>query len=295
MRYNNSRRALWLTLVAMSLLGAACPTLAVEAPQLTVVEGGGSRAGELKDGVQLGQGVLFSQGEHTGFQVWSDVQGVGVDPARYTLTGGQNGANTLKVRLEGGGWSVALAGGKGVVLTTTDNRVSFNVVVDGNQQVAADQYPFVLSAAALSVPPGGGAAEASAPDVRTLSIGVAQALALTHTLTEAQSAFSGGLQDGQKMAAGAVRAQDGSTQTFAVRWTPGSGDITGDRNVVHGKGNAGTSVAVRMAFAGMQAQTDGWYTAPPATELTYTVQADGAQTVPAGTYTLSAQAAVWVE
>lgn len=297
MRYNNgnNKRALWLPLVVMSLLSAACGALAAAPPQLTVLEMGQPRAGALKDGVQLGQGVVVSQEGHSGFQVWSDVQATGADTTRYILTGSQNGTNTLRVRLENNNWSAAPAGGKGIVTTVTDTTATFRVVADGNQQVVADQYPLVLSAAVLSTPAGGGAAEVSAPDTRTLSININAALALTHTLTQAQSAFSGTLQDNRLMATGTVKAQDSSTWPFAVRWAPVSGDITGNRNVVHSKDNASNRVAVRLEFAGAQAQTDGWYTAPAATELNYTVRADGAQTVPAGTYTLTLEASVWVE
>lgn len=105
-------------------------------------------AGTVKDGASIGHGILVSREAHTGFRLWSGTGASLSQPGHYVLTGKQSGAHQLRIRLVPRGLStVDKPGSADVLLDTGDDRIVFDVLVDGDQKVAADRYMLGLRAA----------------------------------------------------------------------------------------------------------------------------------------------------
>lgn len=133
------------------LIGGVMPVIAhsSEAPQVLLKVNTGLLAGNLKDGSRIGQGTFISQNIHKGFQLWSQ-QSVGeVSQARYLLTGKQNPTNIIRVRLETnqGDAGVELPGVKGLFFPVQEEKLTFDIVADGNQLIKADRYAFNIDVA----------------------------------------------------------------------------------------------------------------------------------------------------
>lgn len=105
----------------------------------------------LRDGTVIGRGRMFFQAAHSGYLVWLNAQKSAPAPGRYVLTGKRNSAHQLRIRLAGEGWSGESKDRGGIVSTTSATRASFQIVIDGNQQAAADEY--VITANALAIVP----------------------------------------------------------------------------------------------------------------------------------------------
>jgi len=103
----------------------------------------------LRDGTVIGHGWLAFQEVHTGYQVWLDASRSSAAPGRYVLVGKRNSAHQLRIRLAGEGWESENEGEGGIVSATTDERTRFDIVIDGHQDVAADEYVITASAAAI--------------------------------------------------------------------------------------------------------------------------------------------------
>lgn len=133
----------------MAGLLAGGPARAASAPELAFRATAGPLSAQLPDGYTLGKGRIVHREAHTGFKVWSERPLSGQQPGHFVLAGRQDPSRTLRVRLELKAAQPDTDGGKGLVIRTGDDTVFFSVVVDGNQKVAADQYPVALKAAVL--------------------------------------------------------------------------------------------------------------------------------------------------
>lgn len=122
-------------------------SVAAEVPQLNLQLVQGVRAGLIADGTRLMRGRLAIQAPHDGFRVWMEAMTSGSQSNRYVLTGRQHSGHILHVRLEREGWQSDGPGGKGIALLTSEATAEFDMVADGDQQVAADSYGFDLLAA----------------------------------------------------------------------------------------------------------------------------------------------------
>lgn len=103
----------------------------------------------LRDGVVIGQGQITFEGEHAGYQVWLDAPKSSSIPGRYVLLGKRNSAHHLRVRLDGESWSGENKDNGGIINATTGERAHFDIVIDGNQHVAADEYAIAANVAAI--------------------------------------------------------------------------------------------------------------------------------------------------
>lgn len=135
-------------LLAALLAGGAAQ--AAEAPKLDFRATAGPLSGQLPDGFTLGKGRIVHRDAHTGFRVWSERPLSGQQPGHFVLEGRQNPQHQLRVRLEHKDAQPDAEGEKGMTIRTGDETAFFSVVVDGNQKVAADQYPIALKVAALA-------------------------------------------------------------------------------------------------------------------------------------------------
>jgi hypothetical protein len=120
------------------------------APELDFRTTAGPLSAKLPDGYTLGKGRIVHRDTHTGFKVWSERPLSGQQPGHFVLEGRQDPSHKLRVRLEQKEAQPDTEGGKGIIIRTGNDTVLFSVVVDGNQKVAADQYPVALKAATLA-------------------------------------------------------------------------------------------------------------------------------------------------
>ncbi|MCE1613388.1 AfaD family invasin [Enterobacter ludwigii] len=94
---------------------------------------------QLYDGQIIGSGQIVSPGEHRGFQVWLTAEKNNGAAARYILRGNNN-AHRMFVRLERPEAIPDDIGKQGIIIYTEATNVDFNIVVDGDQNVAVDRY-----------------------------------------------------------------------------------------------------------------------------------------------------------
>lgn len=124
--------------------------MADDAPRLLLQMKRGLLADTVKDGMRLGKVTLVSHETHTGFRLWADAQTVSPQAGHYVLSGKQNGAHQLRIRLVPQNLAVAdKPGSAETVLNTADDRIAFEVLTDGDQTVAADSYVLNVSGALL--------------------------------------------------------------------------------------------------------------------------------------------------
>ncbi|OSN03522.1 AfaD family invasin [Lonsdalea iberica] len=126
------------------------PVQADETPRLALRMKHDLQAHVVKDGMRLGQGTLVSHEAHAGFRLWSEVQSSSFLTGHYVLSGKQDGEHKLRIRLvprdliaEGNPASSEM------VLNTRDDRVTFDILADGEQRVEADRYRLDISGTVL--------------------------------------------------------------------------------------------------------------------------------------------------
>lgn len=125
-------------ILAVLTTGPAC---ANNTPRLALQMKHGLQAHVVKDGMRLGQGILVSHGAHAGFQLWSETQTSSLPAGHYVLSGKQDGAHKLRILLVPRGIvPEENLGSMKMVLNTTGDRVTFDVLADGEQRVEADRY-----------------------------------------------------------------------------------------------------------------------------------------------------------
>ena len=110
----------------------------------------GLQAGAVKDGTKLGRGTLVSYGSHTGFQLWSEQAVSTPQPGRYVLTGNQNPSHQVRVRLVPQQLTVSeTADTPKITVNTSEDKVVFDILVDGDQSVRADIYLMTINSTLL--------------------------------------------------------------------------------------------------------------------------------------------------
>lgn len=171
------------------------------------------RAGEINDGVRITQGHIFTQSNHAGFRVWSNALKSGSQTNHYTLYGMNNRDNQIRVKLEGEGAHSETE--NGIQIETENTSASFNLVIDGRQQVIPDRYVMQVSGATL----GDNVGDISATESRTVEIMAAAPLYVKHTLISASSSFSPDMKAGTLLAKGEVSSNDRSPNMFAVQFS----------------------------------------------------------------------------
>lgn len=139
----------WMVVAMVAGLLYVPLTRATDAPQLILQAPDTQLMGKIHDGTLITRGRVVYQGDHVGFQVWSESLKSGRYPNYYLLTGEQSSQHILRVRIEKDGWQPDDMGGKGIVIHTGENTTVFNVVVDGEQTVMADHYLVELKIMAL--------------------------------------------------------------------------------------------------------------------------------------------------
>ncbi|TBN97381.1 adhesin [Salmonella enterica subsp. salamae serovar 13,22:z:-] len=107
-------------------------------------------SGSLRDGMRVATGSVVCRENHTGFQIKMNALPVDNSPGHYIVQGRRDKRHEMRVRLGGDGWSVSVAEGQeGVSRPGNGELVIFDVVVDGNQHVAPDEYVYSVSGKCL--------------------------------------------------------------------------------------------------------------------------------------------------
>lgn len=144
-----SRRVVCLMMGTL-LATTTCHTMAGDAPLMLLQMKRGLQADNIKDGMRLGRGILVTHEIHAGFRLWSDAQNASSQPGHYVLSGKQNNAHQLHIRLVPQNIEATdKSGSTEIVLNTGANRMIFYVLADGDQEVAADIYALNVSEALL--------------------------------------------------------------------------------------------------------------------------------------------------
>ncbi|HAO7354462.1 TPA: adhesin [Escherichia coli] len=112
-----------------------------QAAELHLESRGGSGT-QLRNGAKLATGRIICREAHTGFHVWMNERQVDGRAERYVVQS-KDGRHELRVRTGGDGWSpVKGEGGKGVSRPGQEEQVFFDVMADGNQEIAPGEYRF---------------------------------------------------------------------------------------------------------------------------------------------------------
>jgi Enterobacteria AfaD invasin protein len=136
---------IWLAVYGAWLSSAQ----AADAPQFYLQINSGLLSGHINGDRRIGQGRISYDGDHLGFQVWSEAIKSGTQPNSYVLAGQNNSNNKLRVRIEQTDWVPDKEGGKGIILRYGGNSATIDVVIDGEQTVVADYYSLALKGAVL--------------------------------------------------------------------------------------------------------------------------------------------------
>lgn len=146
-----NRKTMYLAAAAL-LAGLVnnVPAVAANSPQLVLQMNQGLQAGAVKDGTKLGRGTLVSYGSHTGFQLWGEQAASTPQPGRYVLTGNQNPSHQVRVRLVPQQLTVSeTADTPKITVNTSEDKVVFDILVDGDQSVRADIYLMTINSTLL--------------------------------------------------------------------------------------------------------------------------------------------------
>ncbi|HAM3921900.1 TPA: adhesin [Escherichia coli] len=100
---------------------------------------------ELQDGERIATGRIICREAHTGFHVWMNAREDERRPGHYLIQGKHDRRHELRVRLDGGGWSVVREGGRGITRPGAGEQLVFDVMADGRQRAGVDEYVFSVS------------------------------------------------------------------------------------------------------------------------------------------------------
>ncbi|EGO1504648.1 AfaD family invasin [Salmonella enterica] len=96
-------------------------------------------------GEKIGSGQITHQGAHVGFQVWLEgVTSGGGAPERYVLRGRNNPGHELRVLIGQDGWIPDSKDGRGIIKQTGEPQASFDIIIDGEQVIEADEYSMTV-------------------------------------------------------------------------------------------------------------------------------------------------------
>lgn len=139
----------WLTGVLMISLILLMSGMVQAAPEVSLTARSQGDT-HLRDGARVAEGRVLVREAHTGMRVWLEAMKSGEDPARYILSGSNRPAHQLRVRLQVRDAEPDRRDRQGLILLTPEPQIRYEVVADGDQKVAADEYGLTVHAAALT-------------------------------------------------------------------------------------------------------------------------------------------------
>lgn len=140
-------------LLTASMLAAALLTphsRAAERPEVSLMMRP-QQDSRLRDGALAGTIQVVYPGAHSGYRVWLEAEKSGPAPERYLLTEKHDRARRVAVRLDGEGWTPDAEAGNGIIRLTQDERVSVDILADGDQQAAAGEYAITVQATIIAI------------------------------------------------------------------------------------------------------------------------------------------------
>lgn len=295
MRENRLSRHMLAGLLLVGL-GWSLPTLALDVPRISIPTVD-KPAGAITDGTLIAQGQIAFLAGDARVAVWSDALKSGGQPNRYVLRGTQNGANTVRVRIDADGGQPDKEGGYGVIINTGSGATAFRVVADGDQTVVADRYQLAVRGATVA-PGAGGVQPTDASDIQVATINVLADLTVNHTLLAVSPHFACDQVNNALLLRGEVSFRDNAAHRAGVRFTPGSADVGTDMFVaaVAGKNDPTHKLKVKLHFPYDAQVSDGWIVSRERkASFDYSVLSDGEQTVPSDSYRVSVDSGLWTD
>lgn len=132
-------------LVSFSLEGVGATLTAEPEVSLTIRMQGNTH---IRDGDPVAEGRIRMLEAHSAVQVWLAAAKSGEAADRYALNGRNYPRHELRVRLQIRSSEPDTRGGQGRILRTAEELIRYNVVADGDQQVAPDEYELTVRATA---------------------------------------------------------------------------------------------------------------------------------------------------
>ena len=146
---NRLMKAVIPVLGAAAMMLSTPPVRAADSPELTLTPRP-QQDNRLRDGAVIGSVRVMYHPPHTGFRVWLEAEKSGTAADRYVLSGKNDARHRLTVRLAGEGWQPdSTESRSGVIRQTADEQVSVDIVADGNQEAAVDEYTITANAMAM--------------------------------------------------------------------------------------------------------------------------------------------------
>ncbi|ENA4257774.1 adhesin [Escherichia coli] len=136
-----NKRNVYIFSVGMMLMVIAVFSQAAE---LNLNSRGDVRS-ELRDGEIIATGRIACREVHDRFHIWVNTREDKRHPGHYLVRGEIDSLNEIRVRLGGKGWVPASTGQGGMERPGGDSHVIFDVLVDGRQHVAPDEYVFSVT------------------------------------------------------------------------------------------------------------------------------------------------------
>ena len=101
-----------------------------------------NKGGNLVDGVRIAKGRIVCRDAHSGFRIWMNARKAG-ERSEYIIKGRTKNQHEIRVRLGGDGWSPSVLKEQyGMARSGTEEGAIFDVLLDGDQYVAPDEYVF---------------------------------------------------------------------------------------------------------------------------------------------------------
>lgn len=95
-------------------------------------------------GEKIGSGQITHRGAHVGFQVWLEGMTSGGGSERYVMRGRNNPSHELRVLIGQDGWIPDSKDGRGIIKQTGEPQASFDIIIDGEQVIEADEYSMTV-------------------------------------------------------------------------------------------------------------------------------------------------------
>lgn len=135
-------------ILAIALCILSLCSHAANVPKIYFIQNDISAVGNVKDGTIVGTGKLSYEGEHVGFHVWIDDKYSSLNNTS-TLYSNRHSSKPLRVRIESPQHASKIVRENGIKIFTHESHTTFQIVLDGNQDVSPGSLSFRLGAAAI--------------------------------------------------------------------------------------------------------------------------------------------------
>lgn len=137
------------TAAFLAILVVASNSALADSPSLQLSPAKVLKAGHIRDGAIVLTGRLTDREKHAGFRIQCEALANTEQLQVCTLHGQRDDSHILRVRLDGRGWQPESPNNDSKVAYATDESMTFRLVADGDQAVAADSWTITIGATAF--------------------------------------------------------------------------------------------------------------------------------------------------